>query len=535
MLTSTARHKIVVAGPGTGKTYLFKQVLQGKTKPLTLSFINTLVDDLMVDLCGLSEVRTLHSYAHEALKVTTGKPNRIFGKLSRIIRKDAAIRLGEDIDFDEIFYTRDDENPHLEFYRQHRRYYDHYGYHDIVYALVKYWEGKPEKVLQYDQVLVDEFQDFNKLEVSLIELLAQKNPVLLAGDDDQALYAFKQASADYIRERHHVSNTSYASFELPHCSRCTRVIVDATNDIVHAATAGGRLPGRIPKQYLYFDEEEKDQESADNPTIVYAKEYERAIPYFIGQQIQNIAKSARNKFGVLIISPYHSKANAIVAGLRKKGFENVEATQTPDEPTPMLDGLKLLLDDDESNLGWRLVCEALFDDERLSELVRAVKIEDGKRFLDAVDTETKAQVQALLKIAAKIKDEAMLTPAEIDQLCEYTDVAPYDLANEKLQRKIPKQVGRKLVGRKLPIRVTTTEGSKGLAEQYVFITHCDDRYLIKAEDKTNISDNDICKFLVALTRARRRVILISTQPEDPTFVKWIRGARIQRLKSSFEK
>jgi hypothetical protein len=312
------------------------------------------------------------------------------------------------------------------------------------------------------------------------------------------------------------------------------VIVDATNDIVQAASSSGRLPGRIPKQYLYFDDEKKDQESAENPTIVYAKEYERAIPYFISQQIQSIAKSARDKFGVLIISPYHSKASAIVTGLRKKGFENVEATQTPDEPTLMMDGLKLLLDDDESNLGWRLVCEALFDEERLGDLLRTVKIEEGKRFVDAVDNETQRRVQALLRIAAKIKDETMPAPEEIDQLCEYTDVAPYDLANERLQRKIPKQISRKLVGRKLPIRVTTTEGSKGLAEQYVFITHCDDRYLIKAEDKTNVSDNDICKFLVALTRARRRVILISTQPGDPTFVKWIRSDRIQRLKSSFE-
>jgi hypothetical protein len=42
------------------------------------------------------------------------------------------------------------------------------------------------KVPSYNQVLVDEFQDFNQLEVSLIDLLAGKSPILLAGDDDQA-------------------------------------------------------------------------------------------------------------------------------------------------------------------------------------------------------------------------------------------------------------------------------------------------------------------------------------------------------------
>jgi len=54
--------------------------------------------------------------------------------------------------------------------------------------------------------------------------------------------------------------------------------------------------------------------------------------------------------------------------------------------------------------------------------------------------------------------------------------------------------------RKLPIKATTIQSSKGLAEDYVFITHFDDLYFIKDKDKANISDHDICSFLVALTR-----------------------------------
>jgi len=62
ILNSTAAKKIVVAGPGTGKTYLFKRMLQGKKKSLTLTFINSLVEDLSLDLYCMSEVRTLHSF-----------------------------------------------------------------------------------------------------------------------------------------------------------------------------------------------------------------------------------------------------------------------------------------------------------------------------------------------------------------------------------------------------------------------------------------------------------------------------------------
>lgn len=536
VLNSTARRKIVVAGPGTGKTYLFKQILKTKRKALTLSFINSLVEDLMLDLCGMSDVRTLHSYAHQTLQDTSAKP-RMFGTLSYVIAKDALILLGEKIKFEDIFHLRDDNNSRLDFYHRWRKYYGYYGYNDIVYALVKFWEAKPDRILGYDQVLVDEFQDFSKLEVSLIELLAQKSPILLAGDDDQALYGFKQASVEYIRERFHESNTTYESFVLPHCSRCTRVIVDATNDIVQAAEAAGKLPGRISKQYLYFDEKRKDQESADNPYIVYKQEFDKAIPYFIDKQIQEIAKSARDKFGVLVIAPYRKQVARIVAGLTKKGFEHVEASrkQESDETALMLDGLKLLSDDPNSNLGWRLVCESLLNDEQFSALMNSIKLDEGTRVVDLVDADTRGKVEALLKIVEKIRDEKKPSREEIDQLCEYTDFRPHDLANEKLQQRFPKQVTRKVVGRNIPVRVTTTRGSKGLAEQYVFITHCDDQYLVAADDKTDVSADDICLFLVAMTRARRRVVLISTQHEEPTFVKWIRKERIHRLKSAYER
>jgi len=44
-----------------------------------------------------------------------------------------------------------------------------------------------------------------------------------------------------------------------------------------------------------------------------------------------------------------------------------------------------------------------------------------------------------------------------------------------------------------------------LAEDYVFITDFDDLYFIKDKDKANITDHDLCSFLVALTKARKRV------------------------------
>jgi hypothetical protein len=49
----------------------------------------------------------------------------------------------------------------------------------------------------------------------------------------QALYHFKNASARFIRELH--AADEYDNFELPFCSRCPAVVVDAVDDVIAAA------------------------------------------------------------------------------------------------------------------------------------------------------------------------------------------------------------------------------------------------------------------------------------------------------------
>src|SRR5579862_2424349 len=85
ILACGAKKRLVVAGPGTGKTYLFKKVIAGKKKTLTLTFVNSLVEDLSLELCGLSNVMTLHSFARGVL----GKNTKVFPKLHTVIQQDA--------------------------------------------------------------------------------------------------------------------------------------------------------------------------------------------------------------------------------------------------------------------------------------------------------------------------------------------------------------------------------------------------------------------------------------------------------------
>jgi superfamily I DNA/RNA helicase len=534
ILCSPSDKKVVVAGPGTGKTYLFKELLKGKRNTLTLSFVNALIEDLSLELCGLSEVRTLHSFARSELSKAAKKDINLFPKLPEVINEDAAILLDKDIDFDKIFHNRDDNNEYIPFYKKRKDYYDgFYGYADVIFAIVKYFENKKECIPKYEQIVVDEFQDFNKVEVSLIELLATKSPILLAGDDDQALYAFKSASADYIRHKHSDACPEYVSFNLPFCSRCTRVIVDAANDIICAATKSGLLKGRINKPFKYFEDQKKDAESSQNPKIIYNKSFAKQIPWFIQQRISEIAEEVKKSFSVLIISPTKNQSKTIVKALREKGFGSIQYVEKKnDNELTLIDGLKILLEDGKSNLGWRIVSKVLLNKLDFDNMLKETSHAGSKPICEIIGKEMKKEIVAMLKICRCVKDDKVIDEKQFDETLRKLSLNPYEIAKDFLKDELENTTLR--AGnpglRKIPIKATTIQSSKGLAAEYVFITNFDDQFFIKDKDKTKISDQDVCNFLVALTRARRKIFLVSTDAKkEPTFIKWVDESHIEKI------
>jgi hypothetical protein len=76
VIESKSHRKIVVAGPGTGKTHLFKEILKQRANGLTLTFINALVEDLSLELKGISQVRTLHGFARGLIASGSGEAVR---------------------------------------------------------------------------------------------------------------------------------------------------------------------------------------------------------------------------------------------------------------------------------------------------------------------------------------------------------------------------------------------------------------------------------------------------------------------------
>ncbi|MCO5217985.1 MAG: ATP-dependent helicase [Thermomicrobiales bacterium] len=72
----------------------------------------------------------------------------------------------------------------------------------------------------YDDVVVDEFQDVNRLDALLIDQIAGESNLLITGDDDQAIYGFRGATASFLIEPQTTFGRAFESYELSINYRC---------------------------------------------------------------------------------------------------------------------------------------------------------------------------------------------------------------------------------------------------------------------------------------------------------------------------
>lgn len=367
IIQSTAKNKIIIAGPGTGKSSTFRKLLETKSGDnLALTFINNLAFDLQKDLGELAEAHTFHSYCKKLLhKISVEGIDTDFHyypKLPILIKADTDL-IGIGLDkFDEAFQTLT-EDDRIGFYLERGDYYNAVSHNDAVYRVLKYFQSGEVSFPSFSQVVVDEYQDFNPLEVAFIDELVKSSPVLIAGDDDQAIYNFKNASPYHIRAKS--SHPDFEKFVLPYCSRCPQVIVDAVQDIANKAKAFNKLQGRIEKEFLCFLPD-KETDSIKNPKIIHAScsTHTSRAPYiskFIEKEISLIPQEetdhAREKGFpcVLIAGPsYYTKQ---IYDYLKTKFTNIDYPEEQDKDIDIIDGYKMLMKDKESNLGWRIILE----------------------------------------------------------------------------------------------------------------------------------------------------------------------------------
>lgn len=263
----------VAAGPGTGKTFALMRRLarlleegHDPTRILLVTFTRVSAADLEreLDRLGLTRAHlvakgTLHSLCFGLLhrghvfQFTARVPRPLMKYEERFLLED----LGEYGDFGTIHRRRatlkafeaawarqQDQQPGWPTDPTDQAFQGHLAewlaFHqailidEIVPLTLRYLRANPgcPELTQFDHVLVDEYQDLNRAEQSVIDLLVSNGSLALVGDEDQAIYeAFRYAHPEGISQ-FHTTHPGTHDIPLDVSRRCPPLLVSLANSLI---------------------------------------------------------------------------------------------------------------------------------------------------------------------------------------------------------------------------------------------------------------------------------------------------------------
>jgi DNA helicase II / ATP-dependent DNA helicase PcrA len=269
---SDERRIRVMAGPGSGKTFTLMRriarLLENETDPrkiLLVTFTRTAAQDLKKELLklgvpGVDEIRagTLHSFCYRillrdsVLQITGRHPRPLFNFELEIVIADLQKKTGfgkreiaKKIRAFEAAWARlQSDNPGWPEKEDDKKFQDillsYLQFHkamligEVIPETLKYLRNNPlaNERIEFEHVFVDEFQDLNKAEQELVNLLAEKSNYMIIGDEDQSIYEiFRSSHPEGIRT-FHLSHENTKDFPLSVCRRCPTDIVKAADTFI---------------------------------------------------------------------------------------------------------------------------------------------------------------------------------------------------------------------------------------------------------------------------------------------------------------
>lgn len=538
ILSSTASKRIIIAGPGCGKTFTFGKLLPqlGSTPEdsIAITFINTLTNDLKKKLDGKADIRTFHSLAKKLLHGQSQHLELHLG-LEDIIKTDYHLLTGNTYpnSFSTAFRTLE-EGDDITFYLGRGDYYRAASHDDIVYRVLKLSQASGTKIAKYKTVIIDEFQDFNALEVAFIESVIDAQYLILAGDDDQAIYTtLRHASPKFIRDVR--NDTSFEQFVLPYCTRCTEVIVNAVHDVVKKAKDSGITnEQRLEKEFIcYFPDKAEDNKNF--PKIIYARcsTNTNRSPYiakYIESEIKKISSEEikemkeKENYSVLVIGKSHY-LKSISDYFKTQNIPHEIKTKAELLFEDLRFALQLLIRDMTSNLGWRIIMEYK-NPTNLPDII--TKSEDGTLLHEMLDQDYKNKYEGMVKIYTALSGESEISQEDWDELTDF-----FSMDKDNIQKRIKKQE-EEVESNDLTIKLTSHVGAKGLSAGRVFIVSFNNGEF--PQNPNSISEEEVNTFLVALTRTVKQCYLISNKSfgaklfiKPSVFLGWLDSSSIEAV------
>jgi DNA helicase II / ATP-dependent DNA helicase PcrA len=126
------------------------------------------------------------------------------------------------------------------FYQEKLQFYNALDFDDILFLVVRLFKQFPEVAKKYSQrfkyIMIDEYQDTNQLQFSMIQALTSTHEnICVVGDDDQAIYAFRGADiSNILNFEKQYPNTKVIKLEENY--RSTFPILDLANQVIKENT-----------------------------------------------------------------------------------------------------------------------------------------------------------------------------------------------------------------------------------------------------------------------------------------------------------
>ncbi|MCX6170008.1 MAG: ATP-dependent helicase [Ignavibacteriales bacterium] len=271
----------VMAGPGTGKSFSMKRRIQrlletqdiDPSKVLAITFTRTAAADMVKELSSLNvrgsediKAYTLHSYCFSVLMQnnvleTLGRfPRPLITYMERGILKFEVSPLLEDLKLQGEFGNKREMCRRIRAFESawarlqseipgwpidpidnnfHRFLIEWLNFHnsmligEIIPETLRYLRSNPtaNSFTDFDHVVIDEFQDLNKAEQVLIDLIASGKDYFIIGDEDQSIYSFRFAHPEGIIS-FNISHPDTHDESLTECRRCPQKVVHLANSLI---------------------------------------------------------------------------------------------------------------------------------------------------------------------------------------------------------------------------------------------------------------------------------------------------------------
>ena len=353
-----------------------------------------------------------------------------------------------------------------------------------------------EKVGDLDLLLVDEYQDFNPSEQSLVMAVSEyAAETIILGDDDQSIYGFKDADPDGIISLYNDVKVE----KIPHeniCYRCPDEVVDFGSKLL------SNNKRRIPKEWKKNGKEgsvtfQQFRTTAEEDNYVIAK-------------IKEI-RSAEPEASILILSPLR----LVVEGLR-----DIFGKDNPDVVDCWVQA-----DLDRQHRIWWL-CAIFLEDKlkfiifllgilrlaRNDKLIAILKehLETGTTSTDTVASilELKGLPEPFAGYLENVPDfdTFFTTHPEYEDLREHIDTDKLERSLKSLSQKFKSDIQFE----KKKINLMSIHKSKGLQADYAFILGLTSGILPNDERGLHTIEAQRRLLFVGMTRALKGLFLLST-------------------------